>query len=298
MDDKVAFLPVDRLLEPKSLLRLVDRNSLDYMQMLDSIREWKVLKPILVRPSSQDGYYEIIDGLYRYSCAKDAGLATVPAHIKHGVTDDDVLILQIQTNAISPETKPMEYAEQMKRLLVRKPDLTVRELARLIRKSTSWINDRLGLLNLRKELKQVVERGEISLANAYMLAKIPKSMQLDYVDQAKTMPGRAFKALAAACVKRFMEAVQQGKMDAFYAEQFSPQAHLRSLTDIENEISKQGVGALVAVGEGCQTVLDGFYAGLRWACHLDRASVQEQEATIRGRERQVLDVSALDESPS
>ena len=38
-------------------------------------------------------------------------------------------------------------------------------------------------------------------------------------------------------------------------------------------------------------MLDGFYAGLRWVCHLDRKSVREQEDMIRQRrERQVLDV--------
>ena len=39
--------------------------------------------------------------------------------------------------------------------------------------------------------------------------------------------------------------------------------------------------ALICTGEGCQTVLDGFYAGLRWVCHLDRQSVREQEDMIR-----------------
>ena len=93
---------------------------------------------------------------------------------------------------------------------------------------------------------------------------------MDYVDRAKLMPPKEFRILAAACVKQFMEAVKQGKMDAFYSDKFQAVAHLRSLKEIEEEM-KRSVGALICTGEGCQTVLDGFYAGLRWVCHLDRA---------------------------
>jgi hypothetical protein len=111
---------------------------------------------------------------------------------------------------------------------------------------------------------------------------------MDYVDKAKLMSQKEFTPIAAACVKHFMEAVKQGKMDAFYSDKFEPVAYLRSLKEIEEGKS---LGALVCTGEGCQSVLDGFHAGLRWVCHLDRKSVKEQEDTIRQRrERQVLDV--------
>ena len=47
---------------------------------------------------------------------------------------------------------------------------------------------------------------------------MPRSMQKDYVDNAKLMSQKEFTPIAAACVKRFMEAVRQGKMDAFYSD--------------------------------------------------------------------------------
>ena len=167
--------------------------------------------------------------------------------------------------------------------------MTKRELACLIRKSPQWISKCLDLTRLLRDIQVMVDRGEIPAENAYMLAKIPRSMQMDYVDRAKIMSRQRVRPLAAACVKQYMEAVKQGKMDAFYADKFEPVAHLRSLSEIEKE--GKNVGALICTGEGCQSVLDGFYAGLRWACHLDRASVREQEAAIRQRrERQVLDV--------
>lgn len=295
MEDEIAFLPITSLREPKTVLRFVHKDTIDFLELRDSIRDKGVLQSLLVRPAADEGVYEIIDGLYRYTAARDAGQEKVPCVIKHGVSDDEVLILQIQANAISPVTTPAEYAQQMKRLLTRKPDMTIRQLACLIRKSPAWVSDRLGLLNLRKQIQGMTDRGEIPLENAYMLAKIPRSLQPEYVERAKLMPNKAFKALAAACVKQFMEAVLQGRMDVFYADKFQAQPHLRSLKVIESEIVQREVGALICAGEGCQNVLDGFYAGLRWACHLDMASVQEQEAAIRGRrERQALDASLLE----
>jgi len=126
-----------------------------------------------------------------------------------------------------------------------------------------------------------------SRGNAYMLAKIPKSMQKDYVDDAKLKPPKEFRLLAANCIKRFKEAVKQGKMEAYYSK-CEPVAYLRSLKEIEKG---KDIAALVCTGEGCKSVLDGFYAGLRWVCHLDRQSVREQEDTIRQRQKaKVLDV--------
>ena len=120
--------------------------------------------------------------------------------------------------------------------MVRNPDMTIRELACLIRKSPSWVGKCLDLVNLLKEVQVMVDRGEIPIENAYMLAKIPRSMQRDYVDRAKLMPPNEFRPLAAACVKQFMEAVKQGKMDAFYSDKFEAVAHLRSLKEIEEEL--------------------------------------------------------------
>jgi ParB/RepB/Spo0J family partition protein len=263
----------------------VNKDTVEFLEMRDSIREHGILQSLLVRPIGD--VYEIIEGLHRFTIALEVGLTQVPCIIRP-CSDDEAMVLQLQANAISPETKQAEYAQQLKKLLVRNPGMTIRELSCLIRKSPSWVGKCLELVNLLKEVQVMVDRGEIPIENAYMLAKIPRSMQRDYLDRAKVMPRKDFRVLAAACVKQFMEAVKQGKMDAFYSDKFEPVAYLRSLKEIEEG---KKTAALICTGEGCQTVLDGFYAGLRWACHLDRASVKEQEEVIRSRrERQVLDV--------
>ncbi len=285
--DQIEFLPIHVLREPKTKLRGVNRDSVAFLELLESVREKGILQSLLVRPI--EGGYEIINGLHRYTAAREIGLDVLPCIIRV-CNDDEALVLMLQANAISPETKQAEYAQQLKRLLVRNPGMTIRELACLIRKSPLWVGKCLDLANLLKDYQVMVDRGEIPIENAYMLAKIPRSMQKDYVDRAKLLPRSEFRPLAAACVKQFREAVKQGKMDAFYSDSFRPQAHLRSLKEIEIESDNKEVGALICASEDCQNALDGFYAGLRWACHLDQASVREQEAAVRSRrEREVLD---------
>ena len=114
----MRHLPIHVLREPKVKLRDVNREILEYLEMRDSIRDHGILQSLLVRPQG-DGY-EIIEGLHRYTGAKEVGLQTLPCIIRQ-CSDDEVLVLQLQANAISPETKLAEYAQQLKRLMAAEP---------------------------------------------------------------------------------------------------------------------------------------------------------------------------------
>jgi len=292
MQDKVADIPVDDIIEPRTMLRLIDRDSVEYLEMRDSIAAEGFWNSISVRPAKDEREYEIIDGLYRYTCARELGLKSIPCIVKCNVSDDAALAAQIQANAIRPETKPAEFARQMKRMLTRRPEMTFDELAHLIHKSPSWVRKTLGLLRLARESRKMVDRGEIPIQSAYMLAKIPQQLQKEYLDHARALPSREFRALAASVIKQFTEAVKQGRMEAFWCGEFQPQAHLRSLREIQSEAQRQEVGALLVTAEQCKTPVDGFYSALRWAMHLDRQSVEDQERAARARSRQ----RSLDES--
>ena len=241
---------------------------------------------LLVRPV--EGGYEIIEGLYRLTGAKEVGLEKVPCLIREA-TDDEVLVLQLQANAISPDTQLAEYAQQLKKLMQRDPNMTKRELACLIRKSPQWISKCLDLTRLLRNIQVMVDRGEIPAENAYMLAKIPRSMQMDYVDRAKIMPRKEFQTFGGSLRQAVHGGREAGKDGCLLLGQV--RAGGPSQIAEGDRGRKEAIGALICTGEGCQTVLDGFYAGLRWVCHLDRQSVREQEDSIRQRrERQVLDV--------
>ncbi|MHC4371823.1 MAG: hypothetical protein ACYSW8_29785, partial [Planctomycetota bacterium] len=200
-------------------------------------------------------------------------------------SDDEVLALQLQANAIRPETKPCDFAKQIRRIQEAKPEITMRQLSVLLTKSTQWISKQLDLLRLTQKEQAMVDRGEISMSNSYMLARIPRSLREKQHDNAKTMKSKEFAALAASVIKQYRNAVHQGKMTAFFTEEFRPQRYLRPILEIQEEIRHHYDGPLIVAGEGCKSPLDGWYAALQWVLHLDRNSVKMQETMARKRHR-------------
>lgn len=282
----MAEIPLTLIDTPPVLLRPVDRLSLDYIELRDSIAENGVLSGISIRPKGDR--FEVIDGMYRLSCAFDLGLKTIPATVKHGVTDEDLPWLQIQANACRFETTPIQYAEHLKRMLRNDPSLTIGEMSARLHKSAAWIREQLRLLWLPRDVQRLVDSGVIPLGNAYLLAKIPNKR--DFVEQAKNLPVRQFKQIATAVIKQFTEQIRQGKLDAHFTNDFEPQAHSRSIREIEAEMEARSEGPRVLMQEDAKTHLDGFYAALKWVLHLDQDSVEEQKQKFLKRFRKEANV--------
>ena len=66
---QLKWIATSDLVDPPVVLRLVNRGSLAYAELRDSIAHWGVLTTVLVRPSTRfPGKYDVADGLYRTSC--------------------------------------------------------------------------------------------------------------------------------------------------------------------------------------------------------------------------------------
>jgi ParB/RepB/Spo0J family partition protein len=283
--DELRDIEIGLLHEPKRILRPVVKDSVEYLERKDSIEHDGFINPICVRPSSrQPGKFEIVDGMWRFTAACDLKLTTIPCIIKHGLTDQDALALQIKGNAVLAETKPIEYSRHLRRILEYDPSMTFAELARKVGKNSTWVKDRLGLLFLAKDIQLMVDRGEIPVGSAYMLAKIPPRLRREYVNEARALPTHRFKMLAASVVKQFKECVHQGKMDDRYLPEFRPQPHLRGVKEFKDELEDPKVGATLIAANGCKTLLDAWNLCLVWALHLDAESLEEQRAAYIKRE--------------
>ena len=99
------------------------------------------------------------------------------------------------------------------------------------------------------------------------------------------MPVKEFRALAAATVKGFKEAVKDGKMEAFYEADFKPVAYLRSLKDVQGELDSLVSAGFILAAANCETAMEGWTEALRWASHMDQRSIDEQEHKARRRSR-------------
>jgi len=288
MDEQITNIQLDDIVEPWVLLRSVKTESIEYLEMLESLRDNGFLNSISVRPSERKpGKYEVVDGMYRTTCSRELRFETVPCIIKQNISDEDILALQIQAQAIRPETTPVEFARQLQRIQKARPGITLTQLASLVNKSPNWVGRQLQLLHLTPVIRKSVDRGEIPLANAYMLARLPNILRHKYVQQSKTMGTKEFKPLIAGVLKQYKESVRQGKLEAFFTDDFEPQPHLRPLKEIKAEAKSQTEAHLVLTSIGCKTTIEGWQAALDWVMHLDSKSVEEQKnaAKLRATQR-------------
>lgn len=84
-------------------------------QLKESIREYGVLSPLLVRPRG-DGRYEIVSGHRRKAACEALGITELPVLIRN-MTDDEAVILMVDSNIqrehILPSEKAFAYKMKM-----------------------------------------------------------------------------------------------------------------------------------------------------------------------------------------
>ena len=132
-----------------------------------SIRQKGVLQPILVRPTSQEGRYEIVAGERRWRAAQLAGLHEVPVIIRD-FDDTEVLEVAIIENIQRADLNAIEEAAGYRALMDRFGH-TQERLAEALSKSRSHIANLLRLLGLPEEVQAHVREGRISAGHARAL---------------------------------------------------------------------------------------------------------------------------------
>ena len=261
-------------------LRGVDRESLDFMQLRDSIADPAIglLNPINVRERNEDvdgenvSFYEIIDGLHRYTACCEAGYTEIPVNVKD-FDETQAHLAQIIGNAMKIETKPVQYTKHLQRIIGANPTWTVSDLATQVHKSPTWLNQRFGLLKLDPVVQELVDDAKITVSNAVVLAKLPHEEQLNFIDSAMTMGLAEFGPLVQARVKEIREAEKAGKSATETA--FQATAKPRKKSELEDEFNSRLV--LTSLVSDMKPE-EAAYAALAWAIQLDPYSVATAEA--------------------
>lgn len=283
--DETRDIPTDQIVEPWVVLRVVNRFSVEYLELRDSIADKGFFNSICVRPCKRKpGKVEVVDGLYRYTVAVDLRVPTMPCIVKHDLSDEDVLAAQIQANALRPETTPVEYARQLRKIMATMPvAMTMATLSTRIHKNPEWISAQLSLLKLLKEAQRAVERGEIPLNSAYALSRVPIGRQRQFLDMVKTTPAKEMVPILNAFAKQHRENVRRGRLDDFEAS-FEPVPYLRRLTEVLKEYEGRLTGGLALAAANCTSPVEAWYLALQWALHLDEESVTEQRKKVLRRQ--------------
>ena len=287
-------IPISQIRENPVALRTVNRQSEEYLGLVASMREKGFLGAITVRPrkdpESSEEYYELIDGLHRFSAAKDAGIGEIGVDIVP-LNEDQVLEAQIMANIHKVETRPVEYSQQLKRILARNPLMTEAELANRWGKSPQWIAQRLGLNKIdNAQVVELINNGQISLSNAYALAKLPPAEIPNFIDRAITQPPDEFIPVINQRAKEIKEAKRAGQ-DASKSE-FQAVAFIRKIKELKAELETPTAGPEIISKLKVKNPVEGFALGVAWALHSDPVSLEVQKADYDAREKAKADDAA------
>lgn len=276
----VKVIPLSSIRVSEVKLRDVDHKSESFLGIVDSIKQKGILTAILVRPKTDadtgEQFYELVDGLQRYTASRINGLATIPAIIDE-MSDFNVLEAQIAANIHKVETKPIEYTNQLRRMMKANTMLTVTELSSMLAKSPAWISQMLKLDAIEDEnIQALINDGKIKLNNAFALAKLPVEEQANLVDKAMTMSVEEFQATAGQRIKELRDAKKTG----VNAEpiKFEPVAYRRKDAEIQLLADTTKAIADLITESGSKTLEDAVRATVAWVFHLDPLGKAEQIA--------------------
>ncbi len=169
----------------------------DLRELTESVRANGILQPIVVRPDPRGGgRFQIVAGERRWRSAQRAGLHEVPVVVRD-FTDDQSLEVAIVENVQRAGLNSIEEALGYQALIDRF-SYTQDKLAENVGKSRSHIANTLRLLQLPKEVRQMVEDGKLTAghARALITAKDPITLAREAV--AKGLSVREMEALATS----------------------------------------------------------------------------------------------------
>ena len=163
---------------------------------VESIAQYGVLAPLIVRPRPDGDGYEIISGHRRQYAAKLAGLDTLPVIVRQ-MSDDAAVILMVDSNLQREHILPSEraFAYKMKLDAIKnqgaRSDLTSTQVAQKL--SVEKVGDDAGvskdtirrfirLTNLVPELLDMVDEKKISFNPAVELSYLDESQQRAFLE--------------------------------------------------------------------------------------------------------------------
>lgn len=167
--------------------------------MVDSVKEYGVMTPAIVRPR-QDGGYEIVAGHRRCHASQRAGVETMPCIVRD-MDDDTAIILMVDSNCQREHILPSEKAKayQMKLEAIKRksgrpskinsgqvgPNFDERRSNQIVAdeagESVKQVQRFIRLNKLTPELMKMVDDGKLKTTPAVELSYLTPEEQEDFL---------------------------------------------------------------------------------------------------------------------
>ncbi len=166
----IVELPLDKIIPNRNQPRSrFDDESL--AELAESIKEFGVIQPIVVRRLDDEEKYEIVTGERRYRATKKIGINTIPSIVVADIDDISSLEMALIENLHRDDLGPMEKAHTFKQL-IDEFKITHEQLSKRIGKSRVSITNSLRLISLPLEVQKLINEGKINEGHARSILAI------------------------------------------------------------------------------------------------------------------------------
>lgn len=229
------------LVAPNKEQPRTDFNEDSLQELSNSIKEKGILQPILVRKSPYiPSSYEIVAGERRWRAAKLAKLKEVPVIVRD-FSDNEVFEAALIENVQRENLNPVEEAVSYKKLI---DDFgyTQENLGSKISKSRAYVTNMLRLLNLPKEVIDLIKENKISKGHAKVLVSSDKPKELAEKIINESLSVRDIEVTASKNKKSSSKKKKKEKGP----EIISLEENVSNLlnTNVEIEVKKNGKGEI------------------------------------------------------
>ncbi|HHW31079.1 MAG TPA: ParB/RepB/Spo0J family partition protein [Clostridiaceae bacterium] len=188
MKETIRAIPLSELHPfPGNPYKVIDDEELQ--AMADSIRDYGVIMPLVVRPRDEGGY-EIISGHRRKKACEKAGIDTVPAFVRDMDRDTAVIAL-VDSNLHREHILPSEkaFAYKMKLEAIKHQGIACGQLVHKSRDLVSENNESgrqvqryIRLTELIPPILQMVDDGRIAFSPAVELSYLAEKEQYNLLE--------------------------------------------------------------------------------------------------------------------
>jgi ParB family chromosome partitioning protein len=242
LGEELTRLPLELLQRGRYQPR-VDMRAETLTELADSINAQGVVQPIVVRPlegagNGQSQRYEIIAGERRWRAAQMAGLADIPAVIRH-IPDEAAIAVALIENIQRENLNPLEEARALSRL-ISEFGLTHQQAAEAVGRSRAGVTNILRLLELSPEVCELVEKRALEMGHARALLALSQRRQQTEVAVLVARKGLSVRE-TEALVRRLQAPTHGSSEDA--------PARDPNVERLERELADK-LGARVAIQHG------------------------------------------------
>jgi ParB family chromosome partitioning protein len=243
--------------DPNQPRRNFDEEKLQ--ELAESIKQYGVLSPILVRASGLPGRYTVISGERRFRASNIAGLASIPAIVSQSEEEDGrTLAIQLVENLQRADLSSLERAYAIGALRDGH-NLSIRDIAEKLNISKSAVQRSLEILQLPDDLLNALREGA-SESKVLLVAKIEdESLRASYLKDIDVLTraqlGKSVEAKKAPVTAESFESKAMSPEDQRISEEIQRALGMKVRLTRSNPQAEGGKLSIEFYGDGDLQIL-------------------------------------------